>query len=294
MQAVPASLTLVDGSESIVIRPPVATAGDPIVCKQWDLGSPEVRASVSDRPGADGTVDASGYTGSRTVTMDLVIRGDVINSAYAYAERLAAMAHPYRRPKLKIVRNSPEARGQTWTLELRGNPYSLAFGQRAAALLEMQLSFVAPLGYLEGDYQGYDTLPAGLNPAVSWHFPVALPNNFGYSAPTSPSITVTVGGSAPITPLVFIYGPVTNPKVGDEAGNVFAFDGLELASGDTVQIDMGAGTVLLNGTANASLFNNVDWSQSSFWRWLPGTHTFKYTATSGHASVYWRDRRFTI
>jgi hypothetical protein len=295
MEAVPASLTLVDGAESIVIRPERATAGDPIICKQWDLGSPDVRAVSADRPGTDGTVDSSGYTGARTVTMDLVIRGDATNSAYAFAERLASLTHPYRRPQLKITRASPEARGQTWSIELRGNPYSLAYGQRAAALLEMQLSFNAPLGYLEGDYQGYDTAVAGSVLAdPGFTFRTAFPANFGFTSNTNPVIGFTVGGSAPVSPLVYLFGPVTNPAVTDEAGNTFAFDGLSLADGENIQIDMGAGTILRTGFADPAVFDAVDWSVSSFWRWWPGAHTLRYTATSGRASVYWRDRRYTI
>lgn len=294
MQAVPAVLSLVDGADTITIRPERATAGDPIICKSWDLGSPAVREVTADRAGVDGTIDTSAYTGSRTVTLDLAILGDRHNSPYWYAERLAAMTHPYRRPRLRIRRATPEAYGQTWEMALRGSPYSLAYGQRAAALLEMQLSFVAPLGYLEGNFQGYDSAAADPSTWTYLTFPVTFPTSFGVGGLTNPALTLAVGGSAPISPLVYVRGPATAPDLRTDAGERFSLPGLTLATGQTVEIDMDAGTVRLNGAPDASVFGAVDWAVSTFWRWFPGQHTVRYMSSTGQMSVYWRDRRYTI
>lgn len=291
MQAIPARLVLTSDTDTITIRPEWASSKDPVICKQWDLGAPDVRANAADRTNADGVMDTSGFTGARTVTLELLVFGDAYGSPYAYAERLAAMAHPYRRPKLQITRAAPESAGQTWELELRGNPYSLAYGQRAAAMLEMQLSFTAPKGYLEGDYQSFDAQPQGSG-GTGVTFPLSFPLGTGNSG--TPILVLAIGGSAPVAPQFYIYGPVSNPVISDDLGNVFSLQGLTVNSGDVVQIDMDTGSVLLNGSANASLFQAVDWSVSSFWRWFPGHRTVRFNATSGVMSVYWRDRRFTI
>lgn len=294
MKAVAASLVLVDQDDEIVLRPERATAGDPIICRQWDLGAPEVRAASTDRANADGTIDRAGYTGSRAVAFDLQIVGDANNSPYAYAERLATMAHPSRRPRLRITRNTPEAYGQVWEMELRGNPYSLAYGRRAAALLEMQLSFTAPLGYLVGENQGYEANPAEDIVDTGMSFPVTFDLSTGNGGGDNPVLSLVVGGSVPIHPVIYVYGPAVNPDLSTDAGDRFKFSNLTLNSGEFVQIDMGAGTVRLNGAPESTVFHTVDFSVSTFWRWLPGVNTVHYTAPSGQMVVQWRDRRISI
>jgi len=296
MRVVPAKLVLVDGDEEIVIRPEVANATDPIICTEWNLGAPAVRDSVIERAGADGVLDNTTFTGSRTVTLDLVVRGDVWASPYAYAERLAAMTHPSRRPRLRITRASPEAQGQTWWMELRGNPFSIAYGRRAAALLELQLTFTAPVGYLEGDLQGWQTNVAqNVITNDPFVFPVSFAADFGSNSNTNPDLQFTIGGSAPVAPSIYIHGPVTGPEVRLETGERFKFlDSYTIAGGDWVNIDMDAGEVRLNGHTDPATFSAVDWSVSTFWRAAPGTHTFQLMSASGFAQIFWRDRRMTI
>jgi hypothetical protein len=292
--AVPASLTLVDEYDTLTIRPEVVTASDPIVCKSWDLGAPEVRSTMAENATADGTLDTSGYTGARTVTMDLQILGDTFYSPYAYAERLAAMTHPARRPKLFITRNSPEARGQQWELQLRGNPFSISYGRRAAAMLEMQLSFTAPLGYLLGPLQGYESTWASDTTSTGFGLPTGFPMSTGTAAADNPYIDLSIGGSAPVHPVIYIYGYSKDPEIRGDTGEVFKFAGLTVPTGQFVEIDMAAGTVRMAAAPDASVYGLVDWSVSTFWRWQPGPHTLRYIATSGRAAIHFRERRFTI
>lgn len=298
MKAVPAVLTLVSDTDTLVLRPASASAFDPIVCSSWDLGAPAVRESSADRPGADGVIDRSAFTGGRSVTFDLHVLGDTVGgvdvSPYAYVERLAAMTHPGIRPRLRIQRASPEGAGQTWEMELRGNPYSLTYGRTAAAKLDMQLTFSAPLGYLLGDLQEVQGVQATAGGTVGYTFPITLPFSLGSFAPVNPVLTAVVGGSAPISPVIAIYGPVTNPEIRDELGQRFKFAGLVLDANTFVLIDMAAATVRLGGSPDASVYHLVDFSLSTFWQWNPGAHTVRYYATSGSVRVQWRDRRYSI
>lgn len=294
MHAVPAQLSLVDGPTELVIRRVPATGGDPILCRSWDLGSPAVRENVVDRPGADGTNDSTQFTGSRNVTLDLVVFGDADMNPYAYVEQLTAMAHPSRRPLLRISRQGTEPTGGAWDMVLRGNPYSITYGQRAAALLELQLNFTAPLGYLEGPLIGYDSAEVDTSDQVNVAFPIWFPLNTGYGGSANPTLALDVGGSVPISPIIYVYGPVSSPDVRTEDGERFYLPGLVLLDGQFVQIDMSAGTVLWGGQPGTDLFNKVDWGQSTFWRWQPGRHVVHYFGSSGHISVHWRERRYTI
>lgn len=300
MQAVPAKLTLVSDTDTIDIRPAVPHAFNPVVCSSWDLGAPAVRDSAVDRPGGDGTLDRTSFTGSRTVTFDLHIFGDVNASAYAYAERLAAMTHPSVRPRLIITRNTPENIGVDWELELRGSPYSMTYERTSASKLDMQLSFTAPLGYLQtSKWRSVETGQVNSTATVGWTPGVGapqltLPFSTGSTTSAYGTLNLTVGGSAPVTPVIYIYGPVTNPEIRDDAGNRFKFAGLTLDSGQFVQIDMGAAAVRIGGAPDSSVYYLVDFSVSSFWAWRPGVHTVRYLASSGSLAVQWRDRRFSI
>lgn len=301
----PAALTLIDGDLSIPIRPAVATAGDPIACQSWDLGAPDVRITSTPLAGADGTVESAGYFGARTVTLDLLIRGDgkrvtAGHDPYWYVEQLTAMCHPARTPQLKVVRNSESSAGVGWYLALRGNPWSLVYTRASAAMLTMTLSFTAPLGLFESDLRTVNSTNGNPADATDWHFYAAFPHNFG-AASNNPFITATIGGSAPVNPILYISGPVTNPYLVDDTGQKFKFTGLSLLSGETVQINMGTGTVLkadpeTNGTTApaADIFNYVDFTVSTFWTWQPGTRKVAFHSNSGSFAVQWRDRKLTI
>jgi hypothetical protein len=298
-----ASLTLIDGDLSIPIRPPIATAGDPIACRSWDLGAPDVRITSNPRPGADGTTEGGGYFGSRTVTMELLIRGDGAavaggHSPYWYVQQLAGMCHPQRSPQLRITRAAESSDGTAWYLRLRGNPWSLQYQRTSVAMLDMTLTFTAPSGYLESEEHTVVSGGTGIN-ATDWHFPSGFPHSFG-NATNNPFLTANVAGSAPVNPVLFITGPVVNPKVRDDAGRYFIFNGLTLAAGETVRIDMGDGSVLKAdpGTSPTSpaadVFGAVDFTLSTFWQWQPGLHKVALLSSTGTFALQWRDRHLMI
>lgn len=304
-QPLPAELKLVDAQDTQTIRPRFASAGDPIMCKEWDLGAPEVRVTYNPLPNTDGVSDGPGFLGARTVTLDLAILGGQslddgeFHDAYWYQERLTGFTNPQRRPNLTVSRFGGQYAGQTWTLPLRGNPYSITYGSRAGALLELQLSFTAPTGLLEGPLQSVTSTSAGDN-LGGLTFPFSFPVDFGAGGFTNPRTTITVGGNAATSPIVYIVGPCTDPRLVTEDGEIFSFVGLTLASGESVQIDMAAGTVLLarNGTntvaAADSIYHLINFAESTFWRWAPGPHYVRYYASGGSAIIQWRDRLLSI
>jgi hypothetical protein len=302
----PAELRLVNGTDTIVIRPRSAGGLDPIMCKQWDLGSPEMRYTSVANPGADGVTYSEGFTGSRTVTLDLAILGGrdpitgLSHDAYWYANKLTQMAHPKALPVLQITRDDEINAGATWSMDLRGSPYSLPYSSRSASLLELQLTFTCPLGLIEGPLLCFTTPAPDDTGDTDLDMPFMLPFTFGLTGAKYPHITMEVGGDSMVTPMVYISGPVTNPDLRMDDGDRFAFKGLTLPVGQTVQIDMGAGTVRLGDadtgmvTDDMGAYNQVDWAVSSFWQWQPGTHTLLYRNTTGNVTVQYRERRLTI
>lgn len=294
MRAVPASLTLYDDFDTIVIRPASPTAADPVVCTSWDLGAPSIRITSSPRASTDGTDDGAGFTGERAVTFDLKIFGDNAGTPYWYAERLAGMAHPARRPTLSVMRPTVDTGGDAWTMSLRGTPFSISYGRRAAALLEMQLSFNAPLGYLESPLREYTSSPASTVTATGVELPLTLPFTLGTGSGSDPALSFWLDGTAPVAPVIAIYGPVTDPEVRNSFGDRFKFVGLTLLTGQFVVVDMDAGTVRLGGDPGQSVYYLVDFSVSTFWRMPPGDNTVTYVAFSGQMTVQFKERRVTI
>jgi hypothetical protein len=302
----PAELKLVNGADTIIVRPRSATGLDPVMCKQWDLGSPEARYTTVANPGSDGSTMSDGFVGSRTVTLDLVIMGGKdpvtgqIHDAYWYAAKLTAMTHPAATPVLKISRDDELNAGRTWNMNLRGSPYSIAYGPKAAAMLELQLTFTCPLGLIEGPLLSVGTVDkASDDDAVTdLRFPATFPKTFGLVGATYPQLAIEVGGDTAVIPTVYISGPVTNPDVRSGTDR-FRFDNFDIPAGQTVQIDMNAGAVRLGNTDGAivddmNVYNAVDWSVSTFWRWLPGPHTLRFYSTTGSVTVQYRERRLTI
>jgi hypothetical protein len=301
----PAELRLVYGGDTLVVRPRNATAGDPIFCRQWDIGAPDMRYTNVARPGADGVDIGPGFLGNRTVTLDLQIQGGpdpdtkIVHDAYWYADKLIAMAHPSATPWLRISREAPN---NWWRMALRGNPWTISFAQRAAALLELQLTFTCPSGVLESDPpRGFTTPDPGGIPDNQLSFPAAFPAYFGLPQGVAwPSVTFEVGGTSWVAPDLYINGPVADPEVRTDTGERFRFSGLTLAVNQTVQVSMETGAVRLTDASTGvvaddmAAFNTVDWNASTFWRWKPGLHTLYYLANSGRATVQFRERRLTI
>jgi hypothetical protein len=311
----PAELKLINGAETITLRPLVPGGADPIICKAWDLGSPEFRYTTVANPGTDGTSYSDGFVGARTVTFELAIMGGLSpddtlrHDAYWYANRLAAMAHPMVKPRLTIRRDdetssaantSPDnAQPIVYTMDLRGSPYSLPYTARSAALLEMQLVFVCPLGLIDGPLLTYLTEDVLSDDTGSeWVFPAKFDKKFGLLNGPYPRLIINVGGDAVVAPVLYFNGPSTNPEAvcGDDR---FRFTGLTLEAGQTVQVDMGTGDVRLGtntGTIldDMTVYNTVDWSVSTFWRWLPGVHDVYYLNAHGTLAIQFNERRLTI
>lgn len=300
-----AELTLTNGSDTIKIRPRFATAGDPVMCRTWDLGSPDVRFVSTPNPGADGVTESVGFAGSRQVTLDLAILGGkdpatgTIHDAYWYVNKLARMAHPWAEPILTITRYDETTGGEDWRMVLRGNPYTLTYGKLAAAMVELQLTFTCPLGLLESHVRRFNTPQRNPGTRTDWIFPAAFSKGFGTVGSTNPFISIPVGGDAAIQPTFYITGPAKNPEL-RSGSDRFRFDGLTLDGGQSVKIDMASGDILLSSSNplqipnDMSAYNLVDWTVSTYWTWTPGLHPLIFYSDTGSVRVEFSERRMTI
>jgi len=312
VHVIPAELALINGPNKIVIRPYPASGTDPIMCKTWDLGAPDVRYTTVPNPGADGVTMSAGFLGSRTVVLDLQILGDHYpadkpppagkHDPYWYVNALTQMSHPGAQPYLTISRYERNATDEEkWRMYLRAEPFALVYGQRAGAIIELQLTFTCPSGMIESGWKTIDVIDVTGDDtaATDWIFPAIFPKGFGLVGATYPGTVITVEGDAAVTPIIYIFGPVTDPEIHCDE-DVFKFDGLTLEAGQGVSIDMGTGDILLSDGAGNPIIDNmtaygaVDWSVSTYWTWLPGVHHFQFLSTHGSVRIQYRERRFTI
>jgi hypothetical protein len=163
----------------------------------------------------------------------------------------------------------------------------------------MQLVFVCPLGLIDGPLLTYTTQDVLADDTGSdWVFPAKFDKKFGLINGPYPRLIINVGGDAIVSPVLYISGPCTNPHViaGDDQ---FRFDNLTLEAGQTVQVDMGTGDIRLGtntGTIldDMTVYNLVDWSVSTFWRWMPGVHDVYYLNAHGTLTIQFNERRLTI
>lgn len=293
MRTRPAELVLYDATNTITIRPFHPSGGDEVICTSWDLGAPDVRITNAPRAGVDGTDDGPGLLGARLVTLNLVFMGQ---DPYEQIDKISAMAHPSARPVLRVTRTV----GQSWMMPLRGVPFPITYGRRAAGLIEAAVTFSCPQGYLESPLRGpFSAIAANNADATDWGFPAKFPKTFGPGHSPYATATVTVRGSLPISPVIYIFGPAHNPRVFTDAGENFAFENLTLTTGQAVQIDMSGGTVRaanhsLVAYDNHSLWTRVDFTTSNFWTWQPGVHVVRYATTGGSMAVQYRERRLNI
>lgn len=310
MRVHPAELTLTNGTDTVTLRPFTPSGGDAVFCQSWDLGAPEVRYTTVPNPGADGVTESNGYTGSRTVVIELQIIGNDTIDPYWVIQTLTRMTHPQAFPELSIERLARDGVGGSngkWIMSLRGNPYSLVYTRRAGAVIDLQLSFTCPGGYLETalprTFVAPDS-PDDDNVITDWIFPAVFPKGFGLiggANATYPFLTIPVGGDTSVAPVIYISGPVTDPEVRSDTRDVFKFDGLTLTAGETVIIYMGTGDILLTKPDSStvpddmSAYGAVDWAVSTYWTWAAGMdHTVEYRSMTGGLTVKFRERRFTI
>lgn len=101
-------------------------------------------------------------------------------------------------------------------------------------------------------------------------------------AGTTDTATVTLptaaNGGMAVAPVITLDGPAVNPKITNstDGGKYIRWVGT-LGAGDTLVIDLAAGTVLLNGANDIDALD----AASEFWTLLPGANSLVYDRTSG-------------
>lgn len=120
-------------------------------------------------------------------------------------------------------------------------------------------------------------------------FPISFP--FSFVLGSDGSIVVTNSGNQETYPTITIFGPIESPTIlNDTTGEFVYLQGLSVAAGSSLVIDMRNRTIVQGGTTNRLSYLTDD---SRFFTLVPGENHMVLTSSSpastGYAIIEWRD-----
>lgn len=296
-------LTLDDGS-SIELED--QDAG--YACSELNLGWPDIRDVVNNRPDQDGTIDETQFFGARVVSANLVA---VASWGTRTIDDIARSFGPYLvpsvRPMLHWIMDTPEDDYLERTLVLRAQGYSspiVGNDQRSIAL-----TWVAP------DAIAYD---ATLRRAIVWadatrqggrKYPLIYDDEAGNERDRRYPVMTGGGelgsmysnGDVPVWPIIRMYGPGDDPiftAMSSAGSQIFVQIALNahLSQGQYVEVDLlrRSATLYTPGLATTNAMAQINWHLTQMGAIPPRqTVLLSYRANNpdytSQAVVMWRD-----
>jgi hypothetical protein len=269
---------------------------------ELDLGSPDVRDVVNNRPDANGIDDRTQFFGGRVVSVTIV----ALEAAGAQIDAVASMFGPYMapnvRPTLHYVLDRPGTPERTMTV--RSSAYSWLVNNDYQRDIQLQWVAADPLAYdtvtktatatpgaSVADGRTYDWTPGRTYPDVT-------PTPAG-------AANLTTNGDVPVRPLLVITGPVTAPLVnfqiatsGAQAGRVVFVQAMVIDAGKTVTVDCEQRRAWRDGDPSQDVTSFLNWSgiaNNGGWPALiPGvairmSMTGSTTTAATKVDAYWKD-----
>lgn len=263
---------------------------------ELNLGYPEVRDVVDNRPDQDGIDDRTRYFGARTVSASVKAVHWAGAQLDDVASRFAPFMVPTARPVLHYVLDRPGAPERILTL--RAADYAFVIDNPDER--DIHLQWIAsdpivrdPTVHTAATYTG---VSAGAGRRYNLVFPRVYPSGGGGPA----SASIYSAGDVAVRPLLRIYGPVTAPVVSfTPSAGVFAMlPTLTLSGGEYVEVDCAAKTAWRNGNRTLNVLSQVDWATiaaNGGWPLIPARTTVTMTMTGQSTSgstqtvAYWQD-----
>ena len=273
-------------------------------CTELDLGFPEIRDQVDNRPDADGVIDRTTLAGARNITANIkTLGGGGAMSADEISTLFAPYMLPRLRPELHYVLDRPGTPERVVTV--RAADYSWPISGSAAR--DVQLSWVAADPWMTDPSEHSATAYAGTGGlAGGRRYPLAFPRLYPAGGGSPTTGVIQSAGDVPVQPLVRIYGPITDPAVGFQVANadgpnrVYALvftAGFRIDPGHWVDADTATKTV--TSDAGTSAMGDLDWMASE-WPVLPVAPGITYmtltgtsTTTTTQAVATWQDGYLT-
>ena len=274
-------------------------------CSSLDLGYPEVRDVVTNRPDQDGVDDRTRYMGSRVVSADITALVGAGARIDAVASSFAPFMVPSARPVLHYILDRPGAAERTMTLRASGYSWPVV----GANQRDIQLQWVCSDPVARDPNAQTVTAWAGSSTPPGRGYSLTFNRIYPPGSGASTTGQIRPLGDVPVLPLYRIYGPVTWPKV---SGNIFSsgsvligsyqaafLPSFTVGSGQWVDVDSAAKTANLNSDPTQSVLSQLDWNNTA-WASVPPAPGFatlflQGQSTSGVTQVQaiWHDGYLT-
>lgn len=264
------------------------------IVQEIDLGCPTPRVVTDDLPAQDGADDQTSYFSSRTVQLTGYVVSSDAGSRSLALDSLMPFLRPKARPTLVYALDCDV---DERCLDMRVGQWSAPITHPESATFSVQWVCPNPIAYEQSINEVDVPLAAGSTRGRTYPrtYPRVYPTSTGGGG-----YLVTTGGTYDSWPTIQIHGPCTDPAIywldpdtGDFTGTQLVFSGLTIDSGDYVEIDTRARTVLLNGDPGANRYNLVDFAATSWGPLLPGPNFLRFVPASADsgvtAGIFWRD-----
>lgn len=252
----------------------------------WEDGV-ETRDVRDLRPGQHGELARALYLAGRTLTIEGFIQADDWTDLQARKRALAALCVPTSE---EIIVQAPDptaatiatsyASTMTGYERMTGRVLAFEWGdymRGAAQSFMVQIRCSDPRRYTDVASTG-ETSDVATGGGMT--FPASFPLSFGSSA-TGGTVSITNEGTIEAPAVLRVDGPVTNPEISAVTlDKVIAFDGLTVASGEYIEIDLQERTVFYNGDPTASRYGFIDHAVSEWFLIPVGTSTYQLTGSS--------------
>lgn len=252
------------------------------------LDGPDLRATVDNRPTADGGIMYDGWQGAYYPILTGYIRqlADGTFTARRQAEdAMRAMCRSIRRADGTLQWTPSGGTARQLTVRLF---QPLSIQSQAGPIKTFQITLASAASYVTDVAQNSQNTANLATASGSFVIPFTFPVSFGSSATGLASLTV--GGDIETYPVVRIFGQCASPKIVNfTTGQSVSLPGLSIGTGQFVDVDMLNQTVKLNGVT--SVISNLDVVNSTFWSLPVGANSVKLIASgfdsNAKATITW-------
>lgn len=245
-----------------------------------DLGFPDVRAVAADRVDQNGVDDDTAHHGASLVTIQAtVIRSDA-HDVQEVVDRLGAFLNPRYRPYLYFDQDGISERRVRLRVDQLTRPIVAPHYRR------VQVSWRAPDGIAEAVTATVVDADATTEDEGGRTYPLAHPRSYSTSSPVG-AFDLVNAGTVDVYPLLELWGPCTGPRIENRDGDGYlSLPTLTLAASEWLEVDTRERTIRLNGLANQSRYDLVDFDTFVWPSAAPGTTSWRYFPSSFGAGCH--------
>jgi hypothetical protein len=248
---------------------PLENAAGGWFCSSLDLGFPEVREVLSNRPDTTGAIDRTSLMGARLITAEVKAEVGAGARIDDVADNFAPFMVPSARPVLHYVLDRAGAAERTFTV--RAVAYGWAVAGGVERDIQLQWKAADPVAR-DPNTQTVIAL-AGASGGTGRTYPLVFNRTYPTGGGAPSTATISSPGDVAVQPVVNVYGPITGPVVtftpsAGPVSKVAFVASYRIDAGHYVAVDTVAKTARLDGPGGPSALAWLDWF-NTVWPVLP-------------------------